>query len=674
MKVKGINPIEQHVEKIVLALVALVLLGVLSLQFLTQPNQVDVGNRQVPPQSVFVELERQAEVLDSQLKNPSPPLPDVKQTDLVVRYDRAFAQASGSAGRLSAALGTGVNISASTGTDITAAGPSSDKVAVLAVPKTSAVIAASQWGTLDPYALLAVPEYARFVPAQQPFDLPSVTIESTFSGTALREALAPASGVGVPRRFWSATGMAIMGFEVERQELRADGSWSSPAPIVTPPGTPTPTRAITPEAGLPELTELISKAAGVAPEVQRPMGPPIIAGPEWTPPSERVVSEGSTELTEGDRVRRTLERAVAELERLQNAQNAPGTQRSDPAGGRGPMRSTDPVRNPTGPTDRAQRRMEQLQTQIQELREQLRTLGEPDPTAGAAPFGNPRDPGGRPMPQDSRSAPGFSPGAMRPGSLELLEQEKVQLWAHDLGVKPGATYRYRTRVVLNNPLFRKGPVLDTQDEALQAASKDPFVRGEWSGWTEPVVVGATEYYFVTAADAESAINAGRATASIDTFRMYYGHYRKSTLNLNPGDPVATSVRIPDGLFLIDTGVIDAKTAGEAMFAETPGSLPAGLTKASGRLSVDLGAYVLDVAALPIQGQDAMGRAYTVTEVLLRDASGRVVVRTGRADTGGQAFILANGSSSAASKTPLREPGQPTSSPASELFVPTNAQP
>lgn len=228
MKVKGINPIEQHVEKIVLALVALVLLGVLSLQFLTQPNQVDVGNRQVPPQSVFVELERQAEVLDSQLKNPSPPLPDVKQTDLVERYDRAFAQASGSAGRLSAALGTGVNISASTGTDITAAGPSSDKVAVLAVPKTSAVIAASQWGTLDPYALLAVPEYARFVPAQQPFDLPSVTIESTFSGTALREALAPASGVGVPRRFWSATGMAIMGFEVERQELRADGSWSSP--------------------------------------------------------------------------------------------------------------------------------------------------------------------------------------------------------------------------------------------------------------------------------------------------------------------------------------------------------------------------------------------------------------------------------------------------------------
>jgi hypothetical protein len=198
MKVKGINPIEQHIEKIVLALVALVLLGVLSIQFLTQPNEVEVGNRAVPPQDVFKVLEQQAQTLDGQLKDASPVLPEVKQTDLVERYDRAFAQASDSAARLSAALGQGVSISAATGANISDAGPSSDQVAVLSVPQTSGVVAASQWGTLDPYALLSVPEYAGFVPAQQPYDLPSVTVEATFSGTALRDALAPASGVGVP--------------------------------------------------------------------------------------------------------------------------------------------------------------------------------------------------------------------------------------------------------------------------------------------------------------------------------------------------------------------------------------------------------------------------------------------------------------------------------------------
>ena len=678
MKVKGINPIEQHIEKIVLALVALVLLGVLSIQFLTQPNEVEVGNRAVPPQDVFKVLEQQAQTLDGQLKDASPVLPEVKQSDLVERYDRAFAQASDSAARLSAALGQGVSISAATGANISDAGPSSDQVAVLSVPQTSGVVAASQWGTLDPYALLSVPEYAGFVPAQQPYDLPSVTVEATFSGTALRDALAPASGVGVPRRFWSATGMAILGFEVERQQLRADGSWSEPAPIVHPPGTPVPTRAISQEAGLPELTELISKAAAVAPEVQRPAGPPIIAGPEWTPPSERV-ADADTEVTEADRIRRTLERAVAELDRLQNVQSNPRNDpRNDPSGGRTPTRNMDPGRGtpPGGQTNRSQRRIEQLQTQIQELRDQLRQLGEPDPTMGGSPFGDPRmgNPGGRPMPQDPRGNPGMNPGALRPGSLELLEQQSVQLWAHDLGVTPGATYRYRTRVVVNNPLFRKGPVLDTKDEALQAAARDPFARGSWSEWTEPVVVGATEYFFVTNADPEGAISGGRAVASIDTFRMYYGHYRKATLNLTPGDPVESTVRIPDGLFLIDTGVIDSRAAAEAMFAETPGSLPAGLTKASGRLTIDLGSYVLDVAALPVQRQDDLGRAYTVTEVLLRDPDGNVVVRSGRSDTSGQAFALANGSSSSASRTPLREPGQPATSPAAELFVPADAQP
>lgn len=675
MKVKGINPIEQHVEKIVLALVALVLLGVLAIQFLTQPNEVEVGNRSVPPQDVYTVLEQQAQTLDGQLKDTNPVLPDVKQTDLVERYDRAFAEAADSSARLSAALGQGVNISASTGADITGAGPSSDQVAVLGVPATTGVVAASQWGTLDPYALLAVPEYARYVPDQQPYDLPSVTVEAMFSGTALRDALTPPDGVGVPRRFWSATGIAILGFEVERQQLQPDGSWSAPAPIVTPPGTPTPTRAITPEAGLPELTEVISKAAGVAPEVLRPAGPPTIAGPEWVPPSERVESD-SDQISEADRIRRTLERAVAELDRLQNVSNNPST-RPDPSG-RGPARMDPGGRgNPGGQTNtRSQRRIEQLQTQIQELREQLRQMGEPDPTTGTSPFGDPRmnNPGARPTPQDPRGAPGTTPGSLRPGSLELLEQEEVQMWAHDLGVEPGATYRYRTRVVVNNPLFRKGPVLDPNDETLQNAAKDPFARGDWSEWTEPVVVGATEYYFVTSADPEGAISAGRAVASIDTFRMYYGHYRKTTLNLTPGDPVESTIRIPDGLFLIDTGVIEARAAAEAMFAETPGSLPAGLSQASGRLTIDLGAHVLDVAALPVQRTDDLGRNYTVTEVVLRDADGNVVVRSGRTDTSGQAYALASGSSSAASRTPLREPGQPALSPAAELFVPADAQP
>lgn len=650
MKVKGINPIEQHVEKIVLGLVALVLLGVLAMQFLTQPNVVDVGGRDVPPQNVFVELQRQAETLDSQLKDAAPALPQVQQTDLVDRYDRAFSNASDAPTRLATALGQPVSVAAAAGAQIAAGAQSSDQIAPLTVPVPAAPIAASQWGTLDPYAVQTVPEYAAFVPAEQPYDLPTVTVEAAFSGTALRDALNPAEGPGVPRRFWQATGMAIMGLEVERQRLNDDGSWSDPEPIVTPPGTPRPTGAILPDAGLPQLTELVSRANTAAPDVQRPFPPPMIAGPEWTPPSERVQTDEAS-LSEADRVRRSLERAVAELDRLRNA---PQQTTTPPRSPRTPATTGPGSSRPGGAAQPNQRRIEQLERQIEQHRARLAELGEADPTA-AAP--------GRPARAGARTE-----------VPQLLEQQSVQLWAHDMGVEPGATYRYRVKVVVNNPLFRKGPSLDPDDESLQTAAADPFARSDWTEWSAPVVVGAREYFFVSSADAEGTMSEGRASASIEVFRMFYGFYRKSTLTLTPGDPVETSIRIPDGLYTFNTGVLDAQAAAQALQAEPGAALPPGLSPISGRLSISPGALVLDVATRPVQVQDDLGRSLTVSEVLLRSADGRVLVRTGREDTAREAYRQANASSAAASRATLGAPGQPALSPSAELFLPPEPQP
>ena len=653
MKVKGINPIEQHVEKIVLGLVFLALLGVLALQFLTQPNRVQAGNRAVPPQDVFVVLQRQAESIDSPIKDGSPALPPVQETDLVQRYDRAFDEAAAGPVRLAAPLGRGVNIAAATGADIGSAGPSSDEVAVLRVPETSRPVAGAQWGTLDPYALIEAPEYAAFVPDQQPYDFPSVTVEATFSGTDLREALAPEQGVGIPRRFWQATGMAVLGFEAERQRLMPDGSWSDPEPITVPPGSALPTAAVTGENGLPELTEVVSSANAAAPDVQRPQLPPTIAGPDWLPPSERSADARSQPATRPDRIRRDLERAVAELERLE----------AGPSGTRDPgSRDTRPTVSPRDPgaaNPANQRRIEQLRRQIQDLRDELRELGEPDPTqAGGAQ----RDPVRR----------GADP---RAGQLQLLEQESVQLWAHDLGVEPGATYRYRTRAVVNNPLFRKGPVLDQGDEALQAAAADPYARGPWSGWSEPVVVGAREYFFVSAADAEGALSAGRPSATIEVFRMYYGHYRKTTLTLTPGDPVEGAVRLPETMFLIDTRVIQPGEAATYITGTGEGSAPAGLSRPPARMNIRLGAVLLDIAARPVPVTDELGRTTTVSEVVFRAGDGSLVVRIPRSETAGPAYTQADASATAPTRNTMREPGsRPARSPSAELFQPRDPRP
>lgn len=664
MKLKGINPIEQHVEKIVLGLVAVVLLGVFAMQFLTQPNQVEVGTRAVSPAGIYLELENQAKMLDSQLKDASPALPDIKQTDLVERYNLAFAPSTERPTALTAPLARGVNVGETVGAEITTtAGPES--VSVAAVPTTSAPMAVSQWATLDPYAVETVPAYKQFVPAQQPYDFASVSIEASFSGTALRESLL-ADG-GIPRRFWQATGIAILGFEVERERLNADGSWSAAEAIVTPPGTPVPTVAMGEQSGLPELTEVVSKATGVMPEIVRPMAPPTIAGPEWLPPSERVEVSQST-LTEGERLRRKLSRLQADLERLQNPPAGRGTRDPDPYGGGGggkapgnPGSDRDQAPMPGGGSnDRVQKKIEQLRTEIEKIREDLRKLGEPDGTDPAST--RPGDP--RRGSQTGNTAP------------DLLEQASVQIWAHDLGVEPGATYRYRTRVVINNPLFRKGGQLDENDAALQAAANDPFARGQWSEWSAPVVVGAREYFFVSNADAQGAIQGGRPSATVEVFRVFYGHYRKSTLTLAPGDRVEATQRTPEGLYLVDTSVVvDPKAAAEVFAAtERPASLPVGISQATGRILVDLGAYVLDIAVKPVPVLDAFGKAQTVSEVVVRNRDGMVVARSGPSDTASPAYQQASVSASLASKTPLREPGQPTEGPASGMFTPPQAQP
>ncbi|MEM9373032.1 MAG: hypothetical protein AAGA55_05255 [Planctomycetota bacterium] len=645
MKLKGINPIEQHIEKLVLVAMALVLLVVLAMQFLLQPNQVDAGGRKIPPQDIYKTLESQATSLDAQLKDLNPALPDVPEMDLVDRYDSAFARKGLGEDVLSASFGPGVSVGRLVGADIEGAAPSSEDVSPLRVPSTSGVVAASQWATLDPYAVETVPAYEAFVPNSQPYDFASVSIESLFSGQELADALSAEEGAGIPRRFWQGTGIAIMAFEVERQRRLPDGTWSSAEPIVTPPTTPIPTLSMPTDAGLPELTGIVSNALQASSDIERPAPPPTIAGPQWFPPTERIeVDEG--ELSEGDLIRRRLQRAEADLNRLE-ARPPPGRDQQRPGGGKG--RTTDPGGG-RDTNDRSRERIDQLREEIRELRRRLRELGEDEP---------------------DRSA-----GATRARTDEaepLVARDEVRLWAHDLGVEPGSEYRYRTRVAINNPLFRKGPVLDPDDDGLQAASEEPFSRGAWSGWSEPVTVGRAEYYFVSAASPDGGPGGQTPTASVEAYRMFYGSYRRSTLSLNPGDALRASLRMPGGLFLIDTAQIEASEAAEVFAAaaqEDPAealSLPVGVTEPEGRLVIDLGAYVLDIVTRPVQAPDQFGTMRPVGEVILMDREGRVVSRTTVEDTTSPAYALARTSAAEASDLVLRAPGQPAENPSASLF-------
>lgn len=641
MKLKGVNPVIQHIEKVVLGLAVLVFLAVISLQFVGQPNTVKVDSREVAPDQIYNELADTARSLQSQISDRSPSLPEVKPVDLVARYNQAFDSSADSTPKLTSALGNGVDVASLLSIEITAdTGPSQGEVAAMPVPVTSTPIASTTWGTLDPYAVLEVPAYADIVPTAQPFDFASVSIEAEFSGIELRKVLEGSEGYpGVPRLFWVSTGMAVMGMEVERQQLQADGSWSSSTIITPPPGSATPTKAVNKNDGLARLISIIERAQDAAPMVMRPMFPPTISGPDWQAPSENQSNEG-VQLTETEQAQRKLARLTAEVQRLKNQGNSGGSAQRIPRDPRGGTGNRPTGNRPTGsqPSRSANdQRIERLEDQIKSERKKLERLGVDTEIASE-------------------------------GAFDILDQEYIQLWSHDLTVKPGATYRYRTRVVLNNPYFRKGPYLDEEDAAQQALTVDPFAKGDWSSWSDPIGVGSKEFFFVTEAT-KPVVGADLPQARVELYSMYYGYYRRSSMTITEGQSLLADMRVSNDLFTINTGVIDADDTAkfiEDLNAGAEGNeRPNGLSDAPSRLSINLNAYMIQVMNDPIvraTEQDAQSLRLT-----FRMGDGSLVTRVPVEDRNSPLYEQAQSSATMASRAKLRPTGQPAISPAAELF-------
>ncbi|MCL4222164.1 MAG: hypothetical protein KJZ65_12435 [Phycisphaerales bacterium] len=566
MRLKGISVFEQHIEKIVLAVMVVVLLGVVSMQFLYQPNMIDVGGRKVPPQAVFGELRKEVDRLRAEVNNGDPALPQVATPDLRAQYQRAISQRGGVPEELDIAFGPVPRVGGAIDLGPVSNGP----IMAMTVPAPGDVRGNAQWISVDPYVLEDNPDLASYLPPEQPYDMPGVTVSARINGRALQDLLRDGDGTHRPiPSSWVRGGLAVLGVEAERQRQNVDGTWGAREPVEQVPGAfelltaAEAARTLNPV----ELREVVLRAEQSADQVARPGYLPAIAGPEWMEPEKAAArDEQLAKMSEVDLLRhrrlRVLDRIEQNRKRLdQRPDDAqPTRDRSNefvpaPGGGKGGGLPGQPQRDP-GADQRAKERDQQreerrrkqildaiaaLETEVKDIEKQLADKGFP-------------------VSKEDRLATPAETGSPDPLlNRGLLGNENFKVWVHDIAVEPGAVYRYRLRVKVNNPIYGKERLLDAAAGDNLELAKQPYAYSAWSDWTSDVMVGKQTYLFLTggneakpAGDALATLGGGGAKVSAEVYHMYYGHYRRGSTTLTPGDSVYTEVRLPDRLYLFDT--------------------------------------------------------------------------------------------------------------------------
>jgi hypothetical protein len=548
MALKGISVVEQHVEKGVAGLFALALLGVLAWQFLGGQSTVEVDKAKVPIATAYAKIGENARRLNSSLQatqDPPDPKEVLKAQQRFENFESAITAPVAPHEQLAGPLNTpGMLLK-----DGKSIGPSNDApIAEVVVPAPEHPMATTYLGTVST-AEQQNPEVAKVLPAAAPFDKASVTVEAVFPGTALRQAFEtdPDGDKGpirvVPKNWWE-NGVQILAVELYRQTLKPDGTWSAAERVKGMPG-----RAlVVDKVDTLNDAESIRDAMKLAADIEMVRRTPyydVSMGDRWVAPSEReaVAEAGQSKAEEIKSKRQQLANHDRELKRIdeqlqkvgQPTGPGPGSGGGGGGGRGGPPGggAAPPSTQPAGPNSNDEARKKALQAarkKIVDARAQvvarLRELGEvvegPDTATPATS-------------QDQKPA--------AKTEAPVLDNPSIRVWAHDVFVERGKTYRYQIGLVTTNPYFgHSAAMVPAQAEKL---AKSGVMRSAPSEWTAPIAVDRETYTFFVAAVEDDASSGTKAYTRADVFQFKWGYWRKGSDQFEPGDRISLNINVPD---------------------------------------------------------------------------------------------------------------------------------
>ncbi|MEX2219536.1 MAG: hypothetical protein WD749_12355 [Phycisphaerales bacterium] len=572
MRLKGVNPLEQHLEKVVLAVVGAVFLVALALQFLGEPNAVRVGrgDQTVAPGKAYDAIANKARTLSGRLNQAEPAelataREKVGKINLNLTEEFRKRKDAPVSPPLARAIDLGPAMALKT-EEITVHGVDAPIVA-LKVPAPVSPIAVATRNTIDPTEAITYPDLKPLLPPEQPLDKASVSVEARFDGTALKAAFLAVPGDAnsrpIPGQWWRET-TALMDVRLERQEQSTGGDWGEPVVVKAAPGRTDMADAVKSLQTTVEMEDMVFQARDLADGILRPAFYRTIAGPAWMTPAEQAAAAAAggrppqvdTLLAQRRGLVATEQRLIKQIDDASKQAPPRPPPRSGGGGGDGGGRRGGGGNQPPAPTrdpnaerqtqlQRLQDRLQQVRDDIRKVDDRLRELGY-DETGTAVKV----------------EAPAAAGEAAKP----LLDSPSIQLWAHDLTVESGKTYRYRVQVAINNPAFGRGTALVQEQQDL---AKSPLLLSEASEWSPPVRVMSDRYYFVTGASEPDQLSS--AHASVELYEFFYGYYRKGSTTVEPGDVLMARLNLPPGdrLPIFDL----EKPAGETPGGQAPPQPP-----------------------------------------------------------------------------------------------------
>lgn len=651
MAVRRIKSIEQHVEKIVLAVAGAAFLGVLAWQFVGPRTTVNVpvGARAkdpVPVGDAYEIVAAEARKLQGEMQQKDfADLPKPPATGLLGEFVARHAGPVMPVKQVAAFGDVSPIVRDTRRIDDGGARPSGGDVAynVPRLPPLEGVTANGFVAAIAHEEVESIPELAALAGKSEPHQLAAVTVEATLSGPALRAALdADPDGNGpiraLPRVWWDEGRLAALNIELQREELLPDGTWGDRRVVPAIPGRFSVAAKIKATASQEQMSALLAEVFPKEDQVLRPEwyarpainGVPL--GEEWLPPSEALKPEGDTSRRTKTTVARELKTEQSKRDRLDRElrQLSPGGFRPPrPGAGR-------PGTGPANPqSDPDQRRREQLERQIKQSDDLIKKLSEELKSLGV---------------DNSATKVREQPAA-------ILDDPIVQVWAHDVSVTRGKTYRYMIRLWVNNPMFAKANVTGAQAE-LKAV---PAIATADSAWSAPVEAPPETYFFVTNASNVRA-GGGGAFATVEMFRFEWGYWRRGSARFDPGDPLVVSADIPDVEKLRQ---LTPKTPSGQPGRPVPGPSTPGLPSPGGgkspgapggfapqpspgqdpakdkddlkgplvtRITISRDAFFLDTVASPLApAGDRVAKPRDVFFAYLRDEGGTLVLREPQAD-------------------------------------------